>query len=92
MQNLWMINRMWIDALLLLIVVLCACLAVAIEDLLKAVITLGVGSAALAAVFFLLDSPYAGAFELSVGAGLVSVLLISAISLTAPRGGRADED
>jgi len=92
MQNLWMINSMWIDALLLLIVVLCACLAVAIEDLLKAVITLGVGGAALAAVFFLLDSPYAGAFELSVGAGLVSVLLISAISLTAPRGGRADED
>jgi len=37
---------------LLLIVVLCARLAVAIEDLLKAVITPGVGSAALAAVFF----------------------------------------
>ncbi|MBC8449187.1 MAG: hypothetical protein H8D78_15685 [Chloroflexi bacterium] len=50
------------------------------------------GSVALAAVFFLLDSPYAGAFELSVGAGLVSVLLFIAISLTAPRGGRADED
>ncbi|HIC94639.1 MAG TPA: DUF4040 domain-containing protein [Anaerolineae bacterium] len=82
---------MWIEALLLLIVVLGACLAMLIKDLFKAVIALGVGSAALAAVFFLLGSPYAGAFELSVGAGLVSVLLISAISLTAPEEGRSDE-
>ena len=82
---------MWIDALLLLIVVLCACLAVLIKDLLKAVIVLGVGSAALAAVFFLLGSPHAGAFELSVGAGLVSVLLISTISLTAPGETELDE-
>jgi len=49
---------MWIDALLLLIVVLCACLAMLIKDLLKAVIALGVGSAALAAVFFLLGCPW----------------------------------
>ncbi len=83
---------MWIQTLLLLTVVLCACLAVSIEDLLRATIALGVGSAALAAVFFSLGYFYAGAFELSVGAGLVSVLLISAISLTALRGGRADED
>jgi len=82
---------MWIEALLLLIVALCACLAVGIKDLLKAVIALGIGSAALSAVFFLLGSPYAGAFELSVGVGLVSVLLISAISLIAPEEGRSDE-
>jgi len=82
---------MWIHAPLLLIVVLCACLAISIKDLLKSVIALGVGSVALAVVFFLLGSPYAGAFELSVGAGLVSVLLITAISLTAPGKGRSNE-
>lgn len=76
---------------MLLIVALCACLAVVIKDLLKAVIALGIGSTALAAVFFVLGSAYAGAFELSVGAGLVSVLLISAISLIAPEEGRSDE-
>ena len=82
---------MWIDALLLLIIVLCACLAVVIKDLLKAVIALGVGSAALATLFFLLDAPYAGGFELSVGAGLVSVLFIVAISLTESMRGQGRE-
>ncbi|MCG2766922.1 MAG: hypothetical protein L6435_00860 [Anaerolineae bacterium] len=57
-------------------------------NLLRAAIALGVGSATLAVVFFSLDAPYAGGFELSVGAGLVSVLFIVAISLSeAMRGG-----
>ncbi len=56
--------------------------AVLSENLLRAAVALGVGSAALATLFFLLDAPYAGGFELSVGAGLISVLFIVAISLT----------
>jgi NADH-quinone oxidoreductase subunit J len=52
------------------------------KNLLRAAVALGVGSAALATLFFLLDAPYAGGFELSVGAGLISVLFIIAISLT----------
>jgi NADH-quinone oxidoreductase subunit J len=56
--------------------------AVLSENLLGAAVALGVGSAALATLFFLLDAPYAGGFELSVGAGLISVLFIVAISLT----------
>jgi NADH-quinone oxidoreductase subunit J len=59
-----------------------AILAVLSENLLGAAVALGVGSAALATLFFLLNAPYAGGFELSVGAGLISVLFIVAISLT----------
>ena len=56
--------------------------AVLSSNLLRAAVALGVGSAALATLFFLLNAPYAGGFELSVGAGLISVLFIIAISLT----------
>ena len=56
--------------------------AVLSENLLRAAVALGVGSTALATLFFLLNAPYAGGFELSVGAGLISVLFIVAISLT----------
>ena len=59
-----------------------AVMAVLSKNLLRAAVALGVGSAALGILFFLLDAPYAGSFELSVGAGLISVLFIIAISLT----------
>jgi len=62
-----------------------ACLAVASRDLTRAVVALGIGSAALAMLFFLLNAPYAAGFELSVGAGLISILLIIGISLTEAR-------
>lgn len=52
------------------------------KSLLRATVALGAGSAALATLFFLLGAPYAGGFELSVGAGLISVLFVIAISLT----------
>ncbi len=56
--------------------------AVLLENLLHAAIALGLGSALLALAFFLLKAPYAGGFELSVGAGLISVLFVIAITLT----------
>jgi NADH-quinone oxidoreductase subunit J len=56
--------------------------AVLLKNMLRAAIALGLGSAALATLFFMLDAPYAGGFELSVGAGLISLLFIIAISLT----------
>ena len=59
-----------------------AVVAVLSKNLLRAAVALGAGSAALAFLFFLLNAPYAGGFELSVGAGLISVLFIVAISLT----------
>ncbi|HHE72733.1 MAG TPA: DUF4040 domain-containing protein [Chloroflexi bacterium] len=49
------------------------------------VVALGIGSASLAMMFFLLGAPYAAGFELSVGTGLISILLIIGISLTKSR-------
>jgi NADH-quinone oxidoreductase subunit J len=59
-----------------------AATAVLSKNMLQSAVALGVGSVALATLFFLLGAPYAGGFELSVGAGLISVLFIIAISLT----------
>ncbi len=41
----------------------------------------------LSVIFFMFEAPFAGAFELSVGAGLMSVLFIIATSLTRESGG-----
>lgn len=67
---------------LAIVVLVGAVVAVLSRNLLRAAVALGAGSAALASLFFLLNAPYAGGFELSVGAGLISVLFIVAISLT----------
>jgi uncharacterized MnhB-related membrane protein len=58
-----------------------AIVAMFAKVLTRAVVALGVSSAGLATLLFLLDAPYAGAFELSVGAGLISVLFIIGLSL-----------
>jgi NADH:ubiquinone oxidoreductase subunit 6 (subunit J) len=47
---------------------------------------IGMGSLFLSVIFFLFNAPFAGAFELSVGAGLMSVLFIIATSLTRESG------
>lgn len=73
------------------VIVGAAVTAVLSKNLLRAAVALGVGSAALATLFFLLNAPYAGGFELSVGAGLISVLFIIAISLTESMRGQHRE-
>jgi NADH-quinone oxidoreductase subunit J len=67
---------------LTVIILTAATTAVLSKNLLQAAVALGIGSVALATLFFLLGAPYAGGFELSVGAGLISTLFIIAISLT----------
>lgn len=64
-----------------------ALIAIFSESLVLAAVVLGLSSAALAALLFMLGAPYAGGFELSVGAGLISVLFIIVISLTESRMG-----
>ncbi|MDY7078679.1 MAG: hydrogenase subunit MbhD domain-containing protein [Chloroflexota bacterium] len=76
---------------LAIVILVCALVAVLSQNLLRAAVALGVGSASLATLFFLLDAPYAGSFELSVGAGLISVLFIVAISLTESMRGQRHE-
>lgn len=84
---------MWILGYMLLgcIVFVGATIAVLSRRLVPAVVTLGIGSAALAALFFWLGAPYAGGFELSVGAGLISVLFLIVISLTDMMGGEHND-
>jgi NADH-quinone oxidoreductase subunit J len=56
-------------------------MAIELKNLIKASIALGIGSALLAIVFFVLGAPIAAVFELSVCAGLVTILLLSAIGM-----------
>jgi NADH:ubiquinone oxidoreductase subunit 6 (subunit J) len=67
----------------LLVLFLCAVIA---QDLLYSVISLATGSVILGGIFFLDASPFAGVVEISVGAGLVTALLITALSLTRGEG------
>ena len=60
--------------------------AVLVKDLLYAAIFLATGSVILGGIFFLHSSPFAGVVEISVGAGLVTALLATAISLTRREG------
>jgi len=76
---------------LMAVMVVSAITAVLSQNLLRAAVALGVGSACLAMIFFLFDAPYGGSFELSVGAGLITVLFIIAISLTESMEGPSRE-
>jgi NADH-quinone oxidoreductase subunit J len=56
-------------------------IAIELKNLIKSSISLGIGSALLAIIFYILGAPIAAIFELSVCAGLVTVLLLSAIGM-----------
>jgi NADH:ubiquinone oxidoreductase subunit 6 (subunit J) len=55
--------------------------AVWVRSLVISVVAYSLASAFLSALFFLLDSPFAGALELTVGAGLIAILFIVALIL-----------
>ena len=61
--------------------------AVLFRDLLRAAISLAVASLFLGIIFFRMNAPYVGAFEISVVAGLITVLFIVTIALTKTEGG-----
>jgi NADH:ubiquinone oxidoreductase subunit 6 (subunit J) len=73
---------MILHIVLIALIVVFALLAVLLTDLLRSAISLALASVCLSIVFFQLHVPYAAALELSVCAGLVMVLLVSAIGLT----------
>jgi len=62
-----------------------ALLCVLLNDLLKASIAMAVLSALLAIIMFAFEASLAAAIELSVCAGLITVIFISAISMTKTR-------
>jgi NADH:ubiquinone oxidoreductase subunit 6 (subunit J) len=80
---------MVLQILLLVGLVLFSVLAILIKDLLKAAISLAVASLLLGIIFFRMNAPYAGVFEISVVAGLITVLFMLTIALT--KGGDAVE-
>jgi NADH-quinone oxidoreductase subunit J len=73
---------MILQTALLIGVVLFSVLAIALKDLLKSAISLAVSSLLLGITFFRMGAPYAGVFEISVVAGLITVLFILTIALT----------
>jgi len=77
---------------LLALMVLSALWAVLATDILKSAIALALASVFLSIVIFLLGSPLAAVFELSVCAGLITVVFVSAISMVKPQGNTRQED
>jgi len=73
---------MIVQTALLIGLVLFSVLAILLRDLLKSAISLAVASLLLGIIFFRMNAPYAGVFEISVVAGLITVLFILTIALT----------
>lgn len=69
---------------ILTIMVMFAIWTVMCRSLIKATIGLAATSAMITILMFRLDSPMAAVFELSVCAGLMTVIFVSTISLTKP--------
>jgi|LFRM01.2.fsa_nt_gb uncharacterized MnhB-related membrane protein len=81
-----------IHSLLLVLIVVGIFLAVFLKDLLYSTLSLGIASVCLGILFFTMKAPYAGVFELSVGAGMVTILFLAAISLiSGTKEGHQDE-
>lgn len=72
----------WSILILTVSFVLSSFLVLLSKELILIISAIGFGSVFLAIIFFIFDAPFAGAFELSVGAGLISVLFIIATSVT----------
>jgi NADH-quinone oxidoreductase subunit J len=75
----------WQIPLLCGVVLFCA-LAILAKDLIKSAISLAVASVLLGILFFTMKAPYAGVFEISVVAGLITVLFMLTIALTRSEG------
>jgi len=81
---------MSLQILLLVGLVLFSVAAVLLKDLIKAAICLAAASLVLGILFFRMGAPYAGAFEISVVAGLITVLFMLTIALTKTGGDVAE--
>jgi NADH:ubiquinone oxidoreductase subunit 6 (subunit J) len=73
---------MIVQTALLIGLVLFSVLAILLKDLLRSAISLAVASLLLGIIFFRMNAPYAGVFEISVVAGLITVLFVLTIALT----------
>ena len=78
--------------ILLVLMALSALWAVMATDLLRSTIALALTSVFLSIAIYLMGAPLAAVFELSVCAGLITVVFISAISMIKPEGNTRKED
>jgi len=74
--------EMMVFTLLGVAMVSMAVTAVLLNNLVRCTVAYALASVCLAALFFVLGSPFASAFELTVGAGLISVLFLVALILS----------
>lgn len=72
---------MWIEILLVLAIILCGLQAFRVRRLLAAVLWLAVTSALVATAVYKAGAPVIAAMELSVGAGLVTVMFVFSIAI-----------
>ncbi|MCX7006083.1 MAG: NADH-quinone oxidoreductase subunit J [Kiritimatiellaeota bacterium] len=77
-------TQILMNIILMAAMLLGALATVMLRQLVKAAIALAFTSVVLCIVMFKLDAPWAAVFELSVCAGLITVVFISAISLVKP--------
>jgi NADH-quinone oxidoreductase subunit J len=77
---------MMLQIVLLTGLVLFSILAILSKDLIKSAISLALASLLLGIIFFRMGAHYAGVFEISVVAGLITVLFILTIALTKAEG------
>lgn len=78
----------FIISVLGLVTIVMAVIAIIQKNFIRAIAAYAISSICLAMLFFILASPFAGALELTVGAGLVSVLFLVVLILG---GGVEDE-
>jgi len=77
---------MTFQIILLVAMLVASAAAILAKDLLKSAIALAVSSLLLGIIFFQMGAPYAGVFEISVVAGLITVLFMLTIALTKQGG------
>jgi NADH-quinone oxidoreductase subunit J len=73
-----------VDIFILAALVISALTTVTTRSLLRAALSLALTSAIVTLVLFRMAAPLAGAFEISVCAGLIPVIFITVISITKP--------
>lgn len=86
-----MTSQMIICIVCLAVILVCVAAAVMMRSTFKSAIALAVASALLGVVMYLLGSKWAALFEISVCSGFVTVIFISAVTMTSKSREEQDE-
>jgi NADH:ubiquinone oxidoreductase subunit 6 (subunit J) len=75
----------------LVTMIVCVVIAIVVSSTLKSAVALAAASAALGIIMYALGSAWAGIFEISVCSGFVTVIFISAVTMTSHGHDEQDE-